>query len=107
MTAAKCGVSVLKFGDLEVHFFSPPGSASQAERLPSLGLPEEETAPAEMGQQGSGSQVAPSMDQSVLEELAESQKLIDDPSSFEQEFIDRLLGNDAGIYEASEDSGPQ
>ena len=84
----KAGVVTLKCGELEVSFASPEiitnelGAASQAP----LSTPAQTIA-----QQASGEATLEPIDRELLEEMRQSQLLIEDPLAFEQEVIDRHL----------------
>jgi len=98
-TCAKSGVTELIFGTLKVNFkqpgmaatetwpgmvHAPPESGTTAEQVKKLALTTE--------------------DQELLDELAETQVMMDDPDQFEQSIIDHYLHQDNGVVDGDSES---
>lgn len=101
--AGRAGVIELKFGDLEVRFHQPSSTRLIEQQIE----PSTKLDPAEMGPQDglSGDVPTPSVAQMTPEmqrELEEAQSLLDDPTRFEAEMIDRMInGPDSRDYEGA------
>jgi len=90
----KNGVADLKFGDLEISFFVRKGLEDRP-HLAGQEMPTLQSSTDPYASQASGqSEVSPGLnpvDQELLDDLARSQRLIDDPLGYESEIVNQFL----------------